>query len=91
MNKEIKLINRIIIGAIYHGGDAGGPYLCDRNEVVPYVNTWLRMRGYDKKYKVSKDEWCVIIPIDKEDDEEYIDDVVGMIYDKVKPDWEESF
>ena len=86
MNEEIKLMNRIIYGAIVHGGDAGGPYCCDTDEVAPWIEEWLRLKGFEAEYMVSKHDWCFIIPVDQEDTEDYEEKMLNEIA-TMKPNW----
>ena len=52
MEKEIELINAIIANAIIHGGDWGGPYEINIENLVISINNWLREKGLWEKYHV---------------------------------------
>ena len=54
MDKEIKLINDIMVACVIHGGDAGGAYGSAPHLVEKYVNTWLTLKGYDNEYEVRE-------------------------------------
>ena len=52
MEREIELINEIIANAIIHGGDWGGTYESNMENLVIAVNNWLREKGLKDKYHV---------------------------------------
>ncbi len=52
MEREIELINEIIANAIIHGGDWGGPYEVNLENLVMAVNNWLREKGLKDSYHV---------------------------------------
>ena len=52
MEREIELINEIIANAIIHGGDWGGPYEVNLENLVLAVNNWLREKGLRDSYHV---------------------------------------
>ena len=52
MEREIELINEIIANAIIHGGDWGGPYEVNVENLVIAVNNWLREKGLRDSYHV---------------------------------------
>ncbi len=52
MEKEIELMNEIIANAIINGGDYGGPYDSNIENLVLAINNWLREKGLKEKYHV---------------------------------------
>ena len=87
-NDEVMMMNRIVYGAIVHGGDGGGPYCCDTDEVTPWLREWLRTKGLEAEYKVSKLDWCFIIPVEQEDTEEFENKMLNKVA-SMKPSWQE--
>lgn len=69
MEKEIKIINKIIAEAVCHGADAGGSY--DQNEynLIIAINQWLLFKGLANRYTVeetiAENDWHTyqIVPI----------------------------
>lgn len=43
--KEIALLNSIINEAVYYGGDSGGPYCTDPDDVISYMNEYLTFKN----------------------------------------------
>lgn len=54
MEEEIKIINKIIQEAVWHGADGGGSY--DQNDVdlIAAINKWLIFRGLVNRYTVEE-------------------------------------
>ena len=50
--KEIVAINKIIKAATDFGGDAGGPYCNNPEDLIALINEWLTMRKIDKDFEV---------------------------------------
>ena len=65
-NKEIILMNKIVINAIEHGGDVA-PYFENEKNLRKILTTWLNTKGLNKDFKISQSDWCFIIPIDEDD------------------------
>lgn len=65
----IEKINDLIEVAIYHGGDPGGPYGTEREELISkmqQLRTWLSLDGY----KIAEDSSGIFyrfVKISKED------------------------
>lgn len=57
---KIKLINKIIFEAIKHGGDNGGPYLINEDELIYSINKLLDAECMTNAYEVRE--------VDVEDD-----------------------
>ena len=57
MQREIELINNIIANAIIHGGDWGGPYDSNLENLVTAVNNWLREKGLKDSYHVVQADY----------------------------------
>ena len=53
--KEIELINKIIYEAIIHGGDSGGPYNINFEDLEKSVNNWLKFKNLTDEYKFVND------------------------------------
>lgn len=47
---EISLINKIIYEATIYGGDAGGPYCCNPEDLESSIKEWLLHRGLSDRY-----------------------------------------
>lgn len=54
MDKEIKLVNRIILEAIVHGADAGGSYAQNEEGLKRSITRWLKYKGFDDKYTIKE-------------------------------------
>lgn len=53
VEQEIALINQIIEEAIDHGGDCGGPYHSNGDQLKEAIEKWLACKGLDDKYVVG--------------------------------------
>ena len=51
--KNIKLINDIIIAAIIHGGDAGGPYCCNEAELYNSIKQLIIQNNLEHDYEIA--------------------------------------
>ena len=51
---EIKLINKIIFEAIKHGGDSGGPYFTNEDNLISSINKLLDIECIADKYEVQE-------------------------------------
>lgn len=73
MEKEIKIINKIIAEAVCHGADAGGSYDQNAYNLITAINQWLIFKGWANRYTVeetiAENEWHTyqIIPIVNDD------------------------
>jgi len=54
---EIELINNIIEESVFHGGDAGGPYLCNGGKVCSAVQKWLNFHDLNEIYTVKDQDY----------------------------------
>jgi tellurite resistance protein len=54
MNKEIEIINKIIVEAIQHGADAGGSYDSNEKNLITAVEEWLELKDFGYEYAVKK-------------------------------------
>lgn len=58
---EIKLINKIIFEAIVHGGDSGGPYFTNEDDLISAINKLLDVECMMDKYEIREvdieDDW----------------------------------
>lgn len=80
MEKEIKIINKIIAEAVCHGADSGGSYDQNAYNLIIAINQWLIFKGLANRYTVeetiAENEWHTyqIVPItniiDDDDEEE---------------------
>lgn len=57
---EIALINKIIYEATIYGGDAGGSYCCNPEDLESAIKEWLLQRCLENKYYVDRDEYSHI-------------------------------
>lgn len=53
MEKEIKIVNKIIREAIIHGADMGGSYEQNESALVSSINKWLELKGLSDEYVVK--------------------------------------
>lgn len=51
---EIALINKIIKEAMDHGGDQGGPYWSNQEDLKSAIKEWLIYKNLNNKYYVGK-------------------------------------
>ena len=55
---ELRLLNKIILEAIAHGGDSWGPYLTNEKDLIQAMKDYI-------KYKNKQDIWNVeIVEVD---------------------------
>ena len=55
IEKEIKLINDIVVNAVMHGADAGGSYNSNIQGVTQALNAWMKAKGLTG-YSVQKED-----------------------------------
>lgn len=53
---EIELINNIIYESVRHGGDAGGAYYSNTNEVLSAIQNWLNFHNLNEIYEIEYKE-----------------------------------
>lgn len=53
--RNIELINRIITEAIDHGGDPGGPYFSNPENLRSVINDFLTINKLQDRYFVNED------------------------------------
>ncbi|MEE3324382.1 MAG: hypothetical protein VZR33_03530 [Methanosphaera sp.] len=51
--KNINFINNIIIQAIIHGGDAGGPYCCNEEELYNSIKQLIIQNNLEHDYEIA--------------------------------------
>lgn len=51
--KNIDLINNIIIQAIIHGGDAGGPYCCNEKKLYNSIKQLIIQNNLEHDYEIA--------------------------------------
>ena len=56
INEEIRIINNIVVQAIIHGGDPGGSYDTNEENLVSVLNDWLECKNLFGKYVVIIDD-----------------------------------
>ena len=61
--KLINTINALLVSCIDHGGDGGGPYFNNPEEVNEYSNNLLKELGIDNEYEIRYKsaydlDWC---------------------------------
>lgn len=54
MEEEIKIINKIIEEAVWHGADAGGSYDSNDVDLIAAINKWLIFKGLVNRYTVKE-------------------------------------
>ena len=57
IEKEIELMNEIIVQAIIHGGDSDGPYYTNEIGLYKVIKKWLDERGISSCYKIVQKEY----------------------------------
>lgn len=69
IEREIKLVNRIIKEAIVHGGDYGGPYYINELRLKSAITDWMEAKGLTEKYLIrsvdTEDGYTTIMQIVK--------------------------
>lgn len=55
ISEEIKIINNIVAQAIIHGGDPGGSYDINEENLVSALNDWLECKNLFSEYMVIID------------------------------------
>ena len=50
INEEIEALNRILEAAVEHGGDPGGPYFCNEEDLEKCIMRYLIARRLDDEY-----------------------------------------
>ena len=81
-DKEIELINEIVVQAVIHGGDSSGPYYTNSNALYKALKKWLvenclTDEFIDAKHREIYPDMFVIVP--KEDETEEYHIFVGEI------------
>ena len=51
--KNINFINNIIIQAIIHGGDDGGPYCCNKKELYNSIKQLIIQNNLEHDYEIA--------------------------------------
>lgn len=51
--KNINFINNIIIQAIIHGGDSGGPYCCNEKELYNSIKQLIIQNNLEHDYEIA--------------------------------------
>ena len=59
MDKEIEMINKIIVEAVMHGADAGGSYDSNEKNLTGSMKEWLELKGLSNRYGVDKNSEVV--------------------------------
>ena len=54
MDKEIEMINKIIVEAVMHGADSGGSYDSNEKNLIHTMIEWLKFKG------LSHDQYMVV-------------------------------
>lgn len=52
MDNKVKLINELIVKSVLHGGDAGGPYMNDEEEVFDTMKRMKEEFEFLKEYDI---------------------------------------
>ena len=67
MDKEISLINKIIVNAELNGADSGGSYRSNEKKLVESMNEYLQFKNLQNKYDVRMtnriDGWYQFVEI----------------------------
>ena len=56
MTEEIRLINKIIVEAIFHGADNSGSYDSNEDDLIESITDWLEFKGLDDEYE-ARETW----------------------------------
>lgn len=67
--EEVICVNELVDAAVNHGGDIGGAYYSDLEEVQRALENWINVRGLSSKFALMNDEeehpvLKIIVPID---------------------------
>lgn len=54
MEEEIRIINEIILEAIVHGGDSGGPYYINDEGLLSVLHKWMSFKGILGEFHVEE-------------------------------------
>lgn len=78
IEKEIELMNEIIVQAIIHGGDSGGPYNTNEIRLYKVIKKWFDEKEISSCYKIVQKKYIdydnrmlyenifTIVPVDDE-------------------------
>ncbi len=62
-DENINIINNLIVEAVIHGGDSGGPYCCNGTKLEKIIEQFLIHNKLTSKYEVSflhvKESGCI--------------------------------
>ena len=53
MEEEIRILNKIIFEAVVHGGDFGGAYCINEDNLMNSIAEWIMHKNLSGKYKVK--------------------------------------
>ena len=53
INEEIETLNKILEAAVEHGGDSGGPYFCNEEDLEKSIMRYLIARRLDDEYIIT--------------------------------------
>ena len=67
IEKEINIVNNFIEQSIYHGGDSGGPYFSNEEELVEVIKIYLEYKGISDEYEIGWDRFHNIPHIEKKE------------------------
>lgn len=56
IEEQINILNSIIEACVNHGGDVGGAYFSNAEEVEEAINLWLEKIDLSERYKVITKE-----------------------------------
>lgn len=65
VEKEINIINSLIEKAIYHGGDSGGPYFSNEDDLIVTIKSWIEYKDLADKYEIGWDKFHNIPHIER--------------------------
>ena len=58
INEEIEALNRILNAAVEHGGDSGGPYFCNEEDLKKSIMGYLISRRLEDEYIIIDTAHC---------------------------------
>lgn len=54
IEKEIEIINKIILEAVVYGSDGGGIWILNEDALTSAITSWLKFKGIDSEYEIKK-------------------------------------
>ena len=59
IEKHIEILNNLIYESVEHGGDAGGAYYSNTENVLKAINEYLKVNKYEWSVKADYKNCCI--------------------------------